>query len=81
MKLTTHICLLPKIRMSRAVGLLLCMPLWNGQRDSHTFSFYNVSQIIVRVNQQWSKIHGFAYIKVSENPNSSMDHIVSHFSA
>jgi len=33
MKLTTHICLLPKIRMCRSVRLLLYMSLWQGQRQ------------------------------------------------
>ena len=32
-KITTHICLLPKLRMGRVVRLLFCIPSWHGQRQ------------------------------------------------
>jgi len=38
MKLTTHLCLMPRLRMSRAVSSLLIVP-YGMHRDHFTFTF------------------------------------------
>ena len=49
MKLTTHICLLPKVRMSRVVHLLHYMPFWHGQRQL----YIELSQFVL--NHCWNE--------------------------